>query len=50
MALNWSDGSPGTYYAESVAWGEGALPAQKEGAGREPASCGKAFMGHSNVF
>ena len=57
MALNWSDGSPGTTFAGSVAWVEGAgmensnsaLPAQKEGAGRQEASCGKTFNEHSDV-
>ena len=57
MAFNWSDESPGTSLAGSAAWVEGAgmensnsaLPAQKEGTGRQEVSCGKTFSEHSNV-
>ena len=57
IAFNWSDKSPGTYFAGSAAWVEGAgmensnsaLGAQKEGEGRQEACCGKTFSEHSNV-
>ena len=50
-------GPQGSLFAGSVVWVEGAemensnsaLPAQKEGAGRQEASCGKTFSEHSNV-
>ena len=50
-------GPQGSLFAGSVAWVEGAgmensnsaLPAQKEGAGRQEASCGKTLNEHSDV-
>ena len=49
-------GPKGSLFAGSVAWVEGAgmeisnssLPAQKEGAGRQEASCGKAANEHTD--
>ena len=50
-------GPKGPLFAGSVAWVEGegmeisksSLPAQKEGAGRQEASCGKAVNEHTDV-